>query len=62
MNIAKSHADVTMKYHFRPDYSCYHVVSYDTISGQPEKKIHVKVMLINLLGQEDKDGLYMDIQ
>lgn len=36
--IAKSHADVTMKHHFRTDYSCYHVVSYDTISGQPEKK------------------------
>ena len=36
--IAQSHADVTMKHHFRPDYSCYHVVSYDTISGQPEKK------------------------
>lgn len=36
--IAKSHADVTMKHHFRPDYSSYHVVSYDTISGQPEKK------------------------
>jgi len=38
VNIAKSHADVTMKHHFRPDYSCYHVVSYDTISGLPEKK------------------------
>lgn len=37
-HIAQSHADVTMKHHFRPDYSCYHVVSYDTISGQPEKK------------------------
>lgn len=36
--IAKSHADVTMKHHFRSDNSCYHVVSYDTISGQPEKK------------------------
>ena len=36
--IAKSHADVTMKHHFRPDYSSYHVISYDTISGQPEKK------------------------
>ena len=36
--IAQSHADVTMKHHFRPDYSSYHVVSYDTISGQPEKK------------------------
>lgn len=38
VNMAKSHADVTMKHHFRPDYSCYHVVSYDTISGLPEKK------------------------
>ncbi len=37
-DIAQSHADVTMEHHFRPDYSCYHVVSYDTISGQPEKK------------------------
>lgn len=37
-DIAQSHADVTMKHHFRSDYSCYHVVSYDTISGQPEKK------------------------
>lgn len=36
--IARSHADLTMKNHFRPDYSCWHVVSYDTITGQPEKK------------------------
>lgn len=36
--IAKSHADVTMKHHFRPDYSCYHVISYDSITGLPEKK------------------------
>lgn len=36
--IARSHADVTLKNHFRPDYSCYHVVSYDTITGLPEKK------------------------
>jgi len=27
-----------MKNHFRPDYSTYHVVSYDTISGQPHAK------------------------
>jgi uncharacterized protein YyaL (SSP411 family) len=32
-HIAVSHADTTMKYHFRPDYSNYHVVSYDTITG-----------------------------
>ena len=36
--IACSHADVTLKNHFRADYSCWHVVSYDTITGQPEKK------------------------
>lgn len=33
---AVSHASKTMKYHFRPDYSCWHVVSYDTISGLPQ--------------------------
>ena len=37
-DISVSHADVTMDNHFRPDYSSYHVVSYDTISGQAEKK------------------------
>lgn len=36
--MAESHADVTMKNHFRPDYSCYHVVSYDTITGVPHIK------------------------
>jgi unsaturated chondroitin disaccharide hydrolase len=36
--IAESHANTTMKNHFRPDGSSYHVVSYDTITGQPEKK------------------------
>lgn len=32
-HIAVSHADTTMKYHFRPDYSCYHVVDYDKVNG-----------------------------
>lgn len=36
--IALSHADKTMKYHFRPDHSSYHLVSYDTISGIPHLK------------------------
>ncbi len=36
--IAVSHADTTMKYHFRPDYSTYHVVSYDTITGKVEAR------------------------
>lgn len=36
--IAKSHADVTMKHHFRPDYSSYHVISYDTIRDSLKRK------------------------
>lgn len=31
--MAVSHADTTMKYHFRPDYSTYHVVDYDKVNG-----------------------------
>lgn len=38
INIAETHAHTTMKNHFRDDYSSYHVVSYDTITGQVEKK------------------------
>lgn len=33
-DISVSHADVTLKNHFRSDYSSYHVVSYDTLTGQ----------------------------
>lgn len=36
--IATSHADVTIKNHFRPDFSTYHVVSYDTITGTIEAR------------------------
>lgn len=32
-NIAVTHADNTMKNHFRDDYSSYHVIDYDTITG-----------------------------
>lgn len=31
--LARSHADVTMKNHFRSDYSSYHLVDYDTITS-----------------------------
>jgi hypothetical protein len=37
-DICLSHSDKTINNHFRSDYSSYHVISYDTISGQPEKK------------------------
>jgi hypothetical protein len=36
--IAKSHADRTMMDIYRPDYSSYHVVSYDTLTFKVEKK------------------------
>ncbi|MCR4602865.1 MAG: DUF2264 domain-containing protein [Prevotella sp.] len=36
--IAERHAQTTMKNHFRDNYSTYHVVSYDTITGQPHAK------------------------
>lgn len=31
--VAVSHADKTMQNHYRPDYSCYHVVDYDPETG-----------------------------
>jgi len=36
--IAITHATSTMKNHYRPDYSSYHVVDYDTATGQVRKK------------------------
>lgn len=35
-DIAIAHAKTTMKHHFRPDYTCYHVVSYNN-DGTVEK-------------------------
>ncbi|MFB9058105.1 glucuronyl hydrolase [Mariniflexile ostreae] len=32
-DIAVSHAETTMKNHFRPDYTSWHVLEYDSISG-----------------------------
>jgi alpha-L-fucosidase len=36
--IAVTHANTTMKNHYRTDYSSYHVVDYDTATGQVRKK------------------------
>ncbi len=36
--IAVSHANTTLKNHFRSDYSSYHVLDYDTITGKVLKK------------------------
>ena len=37
-NVAVNHATTTMKNHFRPDYSSYHVIDYDTITGEVLKR------------------------
>lgn len=33
-DIAVKHADTAMKNHFRPDFSSYHVIDYDTLTGK----------------------------
>lgn len=38
-NIAVSHADSTLKNHFRSDYSSYHVVDYDMSNGKVLKRV-----------------------
>ncbi|MEI6946813.1 glycoside hydrolase family 88 protein [Paraflavisolibacter sp. H34] len=38
-DIAVKHATTTMKNHFRPDYTSYHVVVYDTATGKKVKGI-----------------------
>jgi unsaturated chondroitin disaccharide hydrolase len=37
--IAVSHANTTIKNHFRDDNSSYHVVDYDTVTGAPKSKV-----------------------
>ena len=36
--IAVNHANTTMKNHFRPDFSCYHVIGYDPKTGEVKQK------------------------
>jgi unsaturated chondroitin disaccharide hydrolase len=36
-NIAVTHANTTIKNHYRKDYSSYHVIDYDTITGKKIK-------------------------
>lgn len=37
-DIAVSHADVTLENHYRDDWGSFHVVDYDTITGEPIAK------------------------
>ena len=34
-DLSVTHANTTIENHYRDDYSCYHVVDYDTITGEP---------------------------
>ena len=36
--IAVTHANTTLKNHFRPDFSTYHVIDYDTLTGNVRKR------------------------
>ncbi|WP_448700611.1 glycoside hydrolase family 88 protein [Mucilaginibacter sp. AW1-3] len=38
-DIAVRHAETTMRNHFRPDFSAYHVVVYDTVTGKKIKGV-----------------------
>ncbi|WP_316633083.1 glycoside hydrolase family 88 protein [uncultured Flavobacterium sp.] len=38
-NIAETHANTTIKNHFRPDYSSYHVLDYNLDTGEVLKKV-----------------------
>ncbi|MCC3159777.1 glycoside hydrolase family 88 protein [Hymenobacter sp. 15J16-1T3B] len=37
--LAVTHANTTLRNHFRPDYSSYHVVDYDTATGQVRRRM-----------------------
>ncbi|WP_139957568.1 glycoside hydrolase family 88 protein [Flavicella sediminum] len=39
-NIATSHAGTTIKNQYRSDFSCYHIVDYDHITGLVRKKVN----------------------
>ncbi len=41
-DIAVMHAETTKENHFRPDYSCYHMLDYDPSTGTVRRKITVQ--------------------
>ena len=53
-NVAVRHAQTTMKNHFRPDYTSYHVVSYNN-DGSVEIK---QTQMQNRPGRAAKRGEY----
>ena len=58
-NIAVTHADKTIQHHFRTDYSTWHVVSYDTITGIPHaKQTHQGAFDESMWARGEAWGLY----
>lgn len=39
-NIASAHATTTIKNQYRQNYSCYHIIDYDHITGKVRKKVN----------------------
>ncbi len=58
-DIAIKHAETAMKNQIREDYSSFHVVCYDTLTGKVVGRKLLKAMPIILLGQEVKLGVFM---
>lgn len=48
--IAVTHAETTMKNHYRPDYSSYHVINYNASTGAVQEKRTAQVMQTNRPG------------
>ncbi len=58
-HVAVNHSDNTLKHHFRPDHSSYHVVSYDTITGLPHvKQTHQGAFHESIWARGQAWGLY----
>lgn len=60
-DIAVSHANVTMKNHFRDDYSSYHVVDYDPVTGTVRSRVTHQGYSDDSFGAVDRDGHFMVI-
>ncbi len=54
--VAITHANTTMKNHFRPDYSTYHLVDYDPENGKIIKKQTVQGYNDNSKWARGQDG------
>lgn len=60
-DIAVSHADKTMKYQFRPDYTSCHVAVYDTLDGGFYGDVPIRDMRTIQCGPVGRLGEFMDI-